>query len=134
MLTDVTCARDVLAFDSTLRDLLTLWWTEKDIPVVVIDRLLDFGLERQADAVRWMLSQPLMPYGAINDSRLCRMSPIHFQQSRVWGWGVVALKYLQWSGDIPSDLFDAQNEMFLTTTEGPEYAICMALDAFRGPG
>ena len=58
--TTVTTAADLYAVDATLRSLIAVWVAEKRAPIVLVDYLLENGLESQAECVRWAATEPDM--------------------------------------------------------------------------
>lgn len=129
-------ACDLLASgDPTLKALLQTWWEEKEIPVVLLDHLLDLEMYRQADALRWMLEQPKRRSG-LGDGRNNLPTPIYFYSIEYsdYGWYVTGGSVTT-AIELPSRMFHLltiSHWGYLTTKQGPEHAICLALDAWRG--
>jgi hypothetical protein len=129
--TQTLTATALLEIDPTFKELLSLWWREKDIPVVLIDRLLDFDLHRQAECVRWMLSEPKRPnLNALRDTLPCPHSFVLAPDHRPFSW-VVSDEVTEHC-QLPETLFRDWAMFSWQDFRTPETAIAAALDAYTG--
>lgn len=113
-------ATELLTVDDTFLQLVLLWQKEKEMPVPLIDRLLDFGLERQSEGAKWMGTER-------------PKSPVYLVVPyNCWSWWltyfVIRPHYL------PATMFVGDKSTSYIDRPTFELACAAALDAWKGDG
>lgn len=129
-LTDTVTHR--LTWDHTLQAFLTTWWEEKEIPVPLIDYLMDHDLQGPAECVRWRAEQPKLPEGTAlyHDLFSCPRPYPFTYAGKFWGWCGTNGGYRSLASHLPVSRFgidDTWNDIYTTA----EDAIAFAIDHWR---
>lgn len=123
-----------LKWDTTLRAFLQTWWEEREIPVPLIDYLIESEMGSAAECVRWMAEQPRRLRGGESFDLRC---PTPYDFSAKWGdfgWEMIdgpprmACQLPHSLFDFPSDGFVQVAQFYAPTAVD---AIAKAIDHWR---
>src|SRR5262249_32752926 len=102
--------------DTTFHSLMEFWLKEREPNFLIVERLLDFGLEFAADCARWGMEQdespPFEPYVKLGEDRIpCRLFPTRTERGWMWTYLCTSTTYRN-CNDVPLANF---NEKWIYT-------------------
>jgi hypothetical protein len=118
--------------DPVLKGFLVEWADQKRLALPLVDYFLEQVMEKQAEAVRWLVQVPdrFSPSGGSSGP-----FPNYYTGQKDWGWRIDQVFNACYA--LPPSLF-APNERetpgdYIISKQSPEHALCLALDLYKGP-
>lgn len=109
MTTAIASARELHEHSSTFRCGIAEWVQERRCPLSLVDLLLEYGLEKQADCARWAATEPDRPVFGAGKREVCGPFPTSGGNSE-WFWWHLNGQYgpdFRFSMDVPEEMAGA---------------------------